>query len=83
MRSFYKRNHHFSEMKTDPAQEATTCKLTLAPDDPDLLIASFMISRASGTQLPHCVPQPVLKPRSRRLFTPSPTALRIAVSVTA
>jgi hypothetical protein len=82
-RSFYKRNHFFAEMRIVQLQELTTLSFTAEGGEPDPVSASSIISRASFTQLPHWVPHPVSKLKSRKLLTPLLTAFRIAESVTA
>jgi hypothetical protein len=63
--------------------EDTISSSSLEIDEPASLSALSITSRASLTQLPHCVPQPVRELRSRKLLTPSLTDCHMAESLTA
>ena len=63
--------------------EEISCNFTSDWGRPLTVRQSFNTALALATQLPHWVPQPVLELRSRKLFTPSLTASRMAESLTA
>jgi hypothetical protein len=64
-------------------EEETTSRSTADLETPMSCRAASITSRATGTQRPHCVLQPVRALRSRSERAPSSTAARIAESVTA
>jgi hypothetical protein len=76
------RNKNRSQLEMVQLKD-TTWSSTVDLGEPASASASSITSRASLTQLPHCVPHPVRALKSRKLPTPSFTACRIAESITA